>query len=135
MCKHRKKVMSNQTCISINSCNKFFPVLLNQSKYYLELKSFLRGSAPQISFWGAQTPQLHECSLHFLFCCLCLQLVLMTYVVNMIKWHLTNLFSRESKIWYPSVTANVQHFTERSWNLQSFSFCSEKILRAMLLIC
>ena len=46
MCKHRKKVMSNQTCISINSCNKFFPVLLNQSKYSLEPKNFLRVLRP-----------------------------------------------------------------------------------------
>ena len=38
--------MSNQTCISINSCNKFFPVLLNQSKYSLEPKNFLRVLRP-----------------------------------------------------------------------------------------
>ena len=46
MCKHRKKVMSKQTCISINSCNKFFLVSLNQSKYSLEPKNFLRGLRP-----------------------------------------------------------------------------------------
>ena len=38
--------MSNQTCISINSCNKFFLVSLNQSKYSLEPKNFLRGLRP-----------------------------------------------------------------------------------------
>ena len=38
--------MSNQTCISINSCNKFFPVSLNQSKYSVEPKNFLRGLRP-----------------------------------------------------------------------------------------
>ena len=45
------------------------------------------------------------------------------------------LFSGESNIWYSSVTTSVQHFTKRSWNLQSFSFCSEIFLRVMLLIC
>ena len=38
--------MSNQTYISINSCNKFCPVLLSQSKYSLEPKNFLRGLRP-----------------------------------------------------------------------------------------
>ena len=47
MCKHRKKVMSSQTCISINSCTELsrtvLPVSLNQSKYSLEPKNFLGG--------------------------------------------------------------------------------------------
>ena len=43
-----------------------------------------------------------------------------------------NLFSRESNVWYPSVTLSVQHFTKGSWNLQSFSICSKKFLCVML---
>ena len=56
-------------------------------------------------------------------------------VETKINWHLTNLFSGESNIWYPSIATSLQHFTKRSWNLQSFSFSSEKFLRVMLLIC
>ena len=36
----------------------------------------------------------------------------MIYILNIIKWHLTKLFSGESNIWYPSVTTSVQHFTK-----------------------
>ena len=61
LCKHRKKVMSSQTCISINSCTelsktKFFPVSINLSKYSLEPKNFLRGTPPPKSPSGGLRP-------------------------------------------------------------------------------
>ena len=51
------------------------------------------------------------------------------------NWHVTNLFKGESNIWYPLVTRSVQHFIKRSWTLQSFSFCSKKCLRVLVVIC
>ena len=62
LCKHRKKVSSSQSCISINSCTELSKtkfslwVSLSQSKCSLEPKNFLRGSAPSIPCWRAQTP-------------------------------------------------------------------------------
>ena len=134
MCKHRKKVRSSQACISINSCTelsktKVFPVSLSQCKYSFEYKNFLGVRSP---FWGAQNLQLRWRLL-----LICAQLVLMIYIVDIIKWHVTNLFSGESNIWYiwyPSVTTSVQHFTKLSWTLQSFSFCSKKHLHVMVFI-
>ena len=52
LCKYRKKVRSSQACISINSCTELSKtkfslwVSLSQSKCSLELKNFLRSSAP-----------------------------------------------------------------------------------------
>ena len=131
MCKHRKKVRSSQACISINSCTELSKtkfslwVLLSQSKCSLEPKNFLRGLRSLNPLLRGSNPPS----------CLCSQLVLMIYILDIIKWHVTNLFSGESNIWYPSVTTSVQHFTKRSWTLQSFYFCSENFLRVMVLIC
>ena len=138
MCKHKKRAMSGNTCILINSCTKLsktkFFLSLNQSKYSLEPKIFLGGLRPlNLLLRGSDPPTwLTLATLPFLL----IMFPVGSYDIHPEqKWHLTNLSSRESNIWYPSLTKSVQHFTKRSWNLLSFSFCSEKFLCIMLLIC
>ena len=139
LCKHRKKIMSSQTSISIflywNELGKVFPLSLNQSKYSLEAKNFLRGLRPLNALLGGSDSPAPLTLATLPFPLIIFPAGSYNIDLNIIKWHLTNLFSGESNIWYPSVTTRVQHFTKRSWTLQSFSFCSEKFLRVMLLIC
>ena len=65
LCKHRKKVRSSQTCISINFCTKLSKtkfslwVLLSQSKCSLEPKNFLRALHPKSLAEGLRTPSPH----------------------------------------------------------------------------
>ena len=76
--------------------------------------------------------------LHIWFLWYMIYVLLMIYVLDIIKWYVTNLFSSESNIWYPSVTTSVQHFTKRSWTSKSFSFCRENFYVSwfiMLIVC
>ena len=99
MCKHGKKVISSQTCISINSCNKFFPVSLNQSKYSLEPKNILRGLCPLNPLLRGSDPSAPLMLATHLFL-LCSQQVLMIYILNMIKWHLNKILQNVVEIYH-----------------------------------
>ena len=110
LCKHRKKVRSSLTCMSKHSCTK-----LSKTKFSLyRSNNFLRGLCSRNPLLRNSSPS----SLQFLFRWLYSQLVLMIYILDIIKWHVTNLFSGESNICYPSGTTSVQHFTKNfyvSW--------------------
>ena len=119
----------------LNWVRQTFFVLLSQSKYSLEPKIFLRGLLPLNPLLrGSDPPALLRLAT-LPFPLIMYSAVLMIYILDIIKWHVTNLFSGESNIWYPSVIKSVQHFTKRFWTLQLFYFCSEKFLHVMLLIC
>ena len=106
MCRHRKKVMSSQASISINFCTDVKPVpcivSLNPSKYSSEPKNFLRGLySLNLLLRGSDPPALLTIAT--------LTFLLIMFPAGSYDIHPEhnkmasdyNLFSRESKRWYP----------------------------------
>ena len=112
MCKHRKKVRSNQACISINTCTELSKtkfslwILLSQSRCSLELKNFLWGLHTLNALLLGSDPPAPLTLATLDFPLICSQLVLMIYILDITKWHGTTLFSRESNILYDIFLSN-----------------------------